>query len=154
MIYELIISIILILAFCFWFLISFRKNTLTLFFMIPIILGSVVLGHLTYQQILGYPTELKPVGEYRLVSFYSVPKTDIYLWILGAGETIPRAYRIDYSIPSRKKLHNFRKSLKEGDIIIIKFSDNRKGSLKKQAFTLYDLPMPEWLEKDTIGIGH
>ena len=105
MIYGLITVIILILTFCFWFLISFRKNTLTLFFMIPIILGSVVLGHLTYQQILGYPTEIRPVGKYRLVSFYVVPKTDIYLWILKPEEIIPRAYRIDYSKSNRKKLH-------------------------------------------------
>ena len=121
--------------------------------MIPIILGSVALGHLTYQQILGYPTESNPVGEYRLVSFYPVPKTDIYLWILGVGETIPRAYRIDYNIPNRKKLFNFRKSLKDGDIIIIKFSNNKKNKKKKE-FILYNLPRPEWLKKDTHGIEH
>jgi len=147
MIYGLIITIILILTFCFWFLISFRKNTLTLFFMIPIILGSVALGHLTYQHILGYPTELTPVGKYRLVSFYTVPKTDIYLWILEVGETSPRAYRIDYNISNRKKLFSFRKLLKKGDIIMIDFLKNEKN-IDKGKFVLYKLPMPEWLEKD------
>ena len=147
MIYGLIITIILILTFCFWFLISFRKNTLTLFFMIPIILGSVALGHLTYQHILGYPTELTPFGKYRLVSFYTVPKTDIYLWILEVGETSPRAYRIDYNISNRKKLFSFRKSLKKGDIIMIDFLKNEKN-IDKGKFVLYKLPMPEWLEKD------
>ena len=121
--------------------------------MIPIILGSVALGHLTYQHILGYPAELNPVGEYRLVYFHVVPKTDIYLWILETGKTIPRAYRIDYSEANRKKLFNFRKSLKDGDIIIIKFSNNKKNK-KKKAFILYILPRPEWLKKDTYGIGH
>jgi len=147
MIYGLITVIILILVFCFWFLISFRKNTLTLFFMIPIILGSVALGHLTYQHILGYPTELTPVGKYRLVSFYTVPKTDIYLWILEVGETSPRAYRIDYNISNRKKLFSFRKLLKKGDIIMIDFLKNEKN-IDKGKFVLYKLPMPEWLEKD------
>ena len=113
--------------------------------MIPIILGSVVLGHLTYQQILGYPAELKPFGKYRLVAFYSVPKTDIYLWILKPEEIVPRAYRIDYNIPNRKKLFNFRKSLKDGDIIIINFL---KGEEDQSPFNLYKLPMPEWLNKD------
>ena len=145
MIYGLIVTIILILTFCFWFLISFRKNTLTLFLMIPIILGSVALGHLTYQQILGYPTELSPVGEFRLVSFHSVPKTDIYLWILGRGERIPRAYRIDYSTDARKKLFGYRKSLKDGDVIIINFLNGEKDESK---FSLYKLPMPKWLNKD------
>ena len=145
MIYGLITTIILILTFCFWFLISFRKNTLTLFFIIPIILGSVAFGHLTYQQILGYPTELNPDGEYRLVSFHIVPKTDIYLWILEAEEIIPRAYRIDYSTAKRKKLFNFRKLLKAGDIIIINFL---KGEKNQSVFSLYKLPMPKWLKKD------
>ena len=145
MIYGLIITIILILTFCFWFLISFRKNTLTLFFMIPIILGSVALGHLTYQHILGYPTELNPVGEYRLVYFHVVPKTDIYLWILEEKETIPRAYRIDYIEADRKKLFGFLKLIKDGDIIIINFL---KGEKNQSVFSLYKLPMPEWLEKD------
>jgi len=145
MIYGLITTIILILTFCFWFLISFRKNTLTLFFIIPIILGSVAFGHLTYQQILGYPTELNPDGEYRLVSFHIVPKTDIYLWILEAEEIIPRAYRIDYSTAKRKKLFNFRKSLKEGDIIIVNFLRSEKD---KSKFEIYKLPMPKWLKKD------
>ena len=144
MIYGLIIVIILILTFCFWFLISFRKNTLALFFMIPIILGSVALGHLTYQQILGYPTDLKPVGEYRLVSFYVVPKTDIYLWILKPEEIIPRAYRIDYSKSKRKKLFGFRRSLKDGNIIIINWPNNEKDEGK---FVLYKLPKPKWLKK-------
>jgi len=146
MIYGLIIVIILILTFCFWFLISFRKNTLTLFFMIPIIFGSIVLGHLTYKQILGYPTELKPVGKYRLVSFYVVPKTDIYLWIIKPEEIIPRAYRIDYSKSNRKKLHGSYKSLKKGNIMIINFPNNEKDEGK---FVLYKLPMPKWLKKDT-----
>ena len=145
MIYGLITVIILILAFCFWFLISFRKNTLTLFFIIPIIFGSVALGHLTYQQILGYPTELNPDEEYRLVSFHIVPKTDIYLWMLEAGEIIPRAYRIDYSTAKRKKLFNFRKSLKDGDVIIVNFLRSEKDESK---FEIYKLPMPEWLKKD------
>ena len=145
MIYGLIATIILILTFCFWFLISFRKNTLTLFFIIPIIFGSVALGHLTYQQILGYPTELNPDGEYRLVSFHIVPKTDIYLWMLEAGEIIPRAYRIDYSTAKRKKLFNFRKLLKDGDIIILNFLRSEKDESK---FEIYKLPMPEWLKKD------
>ena len=144
MIYELIIVILLILSFCFWFLISFRKNTLTLFFMIPIILGSVALGHLTYQQILGYPTDLTPVGKYRLVSFYVVPKTDIYLWILKPEEIIPRAYRIDYSKSKRKKLFGFRRSLKDGNIIIINWPNNEKDEGK---FVLYKLPKPKWLKK-------
>ena len=144
MIYGLITVIILILVFCFWFLISFRKNTLTLFFMIPIILGSVALGHLTYQQILGYPTELAPVGEYRLISFYVVPKTDIYLWILKPEEIIPRAYRIDYSKSKRKKLFGFRRSLKDGNIIIINWPNNEKDEGK---FVLYKLPKPKWLKK-------
>ena len=146
MIYGLIIVIILILTFCFWFLISFRKNTLTLFFMIPIILGSVVLGHLTYQQILGYPTDLKPVGKYRLVSFYVVPKTDIYLWIIKPEEIIPRAYRIDYSKSKRKRLHGSYKSLKKGNIMIINFPNDEKD---KGKFVLYKLPRPKWLKKDT-----
>ena len=145
MIYGLIATIILILVFCFWFLISFRKNTLTLFFIIPIIFGSVALGHLTYQQILGYPTELNPDEEYRLVSFHIVPKTDIYLWILEAEEIIPRAYRIDYSTAKRKKLFNFRKLLKAGDIIIINFL---KGEKDQSKFSLYKFPMPNWLKKD------
>ena len=113
--------------------------------MIPIILGSVALGHLTYLHILGYPTELRPVGEYRLISFHSVPKTDIYLWVIEKGETIPRAYRIDYSISARKRLYNFRKLLKDGDIIIINFL---KGEEDQSKFNLYKLPMPEWLNKD------
>ena len=143
MIYGLIITIILILTFCFWFLISFRKNTLALFFMIPIILGSVAFGHLTYQHILGYPTELTPVGKYRLIYFYTVPKTDIYLWILETGEVIPRVYRIDYNISNRKKLFSFRKLLKKGDIIMIDFLKNEKNK-----FDIYKLPMPKWLKKD------
>ena len=143
MIYGLIITIILILTFCFWFLISFRKNTLALFFMIPIILGSVAFGHLTYQHILGYPTELTPVGKYRLIYFYTVPKTDIYLWILETGEVIPRVYRIDYNISNRKKLFSFRKLLKKGNIIIIDFLKNEKNK-----FDIYKLPMPKWLKKD------
>jgi len=143
MIYGLIITIILILTFCFWFLISFRKNTLALFFMIPIILGSVAFGHLTYQHILGYPTELTLVGKYRLISFYTVPKTDIYLWILETGKIIPRAYRIDYNISNRKKLFSFRKLLKKGNIIIIDFLKNEKDE-----FDIYKLPMPKWLKKD------
>ena len=101
--------------------------------------------HLTYQQILGYPTEIRPVGKYRLVSFYVVPKTDIYLWILETGKTIPRAYRIDYSEAARKKLFGFRKLLKDGDIIIINFL---KGEEDQSKFSLYKLPMPEWLNKD------
>ena len=113
--------------------------------MIPIIFGSVALGHLTYQQILGYPTELNPDGEYRLVSFHIVPKTDIYLWILETGKTIPRAYRIDYSTAKRKKLFNFRKLLKAGDIIIINFP---KGEKDQSKFSLYKFPMPNWLKKD------
>ena len=145
MIYGLIATIILILTFCFLFLISFRKNTLTLFFIIPIIFGSVALGHLTYQQILGYPTELNPDGEYRLVSFHIVPKTDIYLWMLESGEIIPRAYRIDYSTAKRKKLFNFRKLLKDGDIIILNFLRSEKDESK---FEIYKLPMPKWLKKD------
>ena len=112
--------------------------------MIPIILGSVALGHLTYQQILGYPTDLTPVGEYRLVSFYVVPKTDIYLWILRPKEIIPRAYRIDYSIPNRKRLFGFRKLLKDGNIIIINWPNNEKDEGK---FVLYKLPKPKWLKK-------
>ena len=112
--------------------------------MIPIILGSVALGHLTYQQILGYPTHLKPVGEYRLVSFYVVPKTDIYLWILKPEEIIPRAYRIDYSKSKRKKLFGFRRSLKDGNIIIINWPNNEKNEGK---FILYKLPKPKWLKK-------
>ena len=111
--------------------------------MIPIILGSVALGHLTYQHILGYPTELTPVGKYRLVSFYTVPKTDIYLWILETGKIIPRAYRIDYNISNRKKLFSFRKLLKKGNIIIIDFLKNEKDE-----FDIYKLPMPKWLKKD------
>ena len=145
MIYGLIITIILILTFCFWFLISFRKNTLALFFMIPIILGSVAFGHLTYQHILGYPTELTLVGKYRLISFYTVPKTDIYLWILETGKIIPRAYRIDYSEAARKKLFGFRKLINDGDIIIINFL---KGEKNQSVFSLYKLPMPKWLKKD------
>ena len=113
--------------------------------MIPIILGSVALGHLTYQQILGYPTDLKPVGEYRLVSFYVVPKTDIYLWILKPEEIIPRVYRIDYSKSKRKKLFGSRKSLKKGNIMIINFPNNENDEDK---FVLYKLPMPKWLKKD------
>ena len=113
--------------------------------MIPIIFGSVAFGHLTYQQILGYPTELSPVGEYRLVSFYIVHETDIYLWILEAEEIIPRAYRIDYSTAKRKKLFNFRKLLKEGDIIILNFLRSEKDESK---FEIYKLPMPKWLKKD------
>ena len=113
--------------------------------MIPIILGSVVLGHLTYQQILGYPTEIRPVGKYRLVSFYVVPKTDIYLWIIKPEEMLPRAYRIDYSISARKRLYNFRKLLKDGEVIIINFL---KGEEDQSKFNLYKLPMPEWLNKD------
>ena len=113
--------------------------------MIPIIFGSVALGHLTYQHILGYPAELNPVGEYRLVYFHVVPKTDIYLWILETGKTIPRAYRIDYSEAARKKLFGFRKLLKDGDIIIINFL---KGEEDQSKFNLYKLPMPEWLNKD------
>jgi len=132
------------LTFCYWFLISLRKKTLTLFFMSPIILGSVALGHLTYQQILGYPTDLKPVGEYRLVSFYVVPKTDIYLWILRPTEIIPRAYRIDYSISKRKKLFGFRKLLEKGNIMIINFPNPEKD---KGEFILYKLPRPKWLKK-------
>ena len=146
MIYGLITVIILILVFCFWFLISFRKNTLTLFFMIPIILGSVVLGHLTYQQILGYPTDLTPVGKYRLVSFYVVPKTDIYLWILKPEEIIPRAYRIDYSKSNRKKLHGSYKSLKKGNIMIINFPNDKNN---KGKFIIYKLPRPKGMKKDT-----
>ena len=114
--------------------------------MIPIILGSVALGHLTYKQILGYPTELKPVGKYRLVSFYVVPKTDIYLWILKPEEIIPRAYRIDYSKSKRKKLHGSYKSLKKGNIMIINFPNDEKD---KGKFVLYKLPRPKWLKKDT-----
>ena len=144
MIYGLIIAIVLILTFCFWFLISFRKNTLTLFFMIPIILGSVALGHLTYQQILGYPTEVSPTGKYRLISFYVVPKTDIYLWVLKEGEMLPKAYRIDYSKSKRKKLFGFQKSLKKGNIMIINFPNTEKDEGK---FILYKLPRPEWLKK-------
>ena len=113
--------------------------------MIPIIFGSVALGHLTYQQILGYPTELNPDGEYRLVSFHIVPKTDIYLWMLESGEIIPRAYRIDYSTAKRKKLFNFRKLLKDGDIIILNFLRSEKDESK---FEIYKLPMPKWLKKD------
>ena len=146
MIYGLITVIILILVFCFWFLISFRKNTLTLFFMIPIIFGSVALGHLTYQQILGYPTDLTPVGKYRLVSFYVVPKTDIYLWILKPEEVIPRAYRIDYSKSNRKKLFGSYKSLKKGNIMIINFPNDKNN---KGKFIIYKLPRPKWLKKDT-----
>ena len=113
--------------------------------MIPIILGSVVLGHLTYKQILGYPTELRPVGEYRLISFHSVPKTDIYLWVIEKGETIPRAYRIDYSISARKRLYNFRKLLKDGEVIIINFLKNEEHEGK---FRVYKFPMPNWLNKE------
>jgi len=113
--------------------------------MIPIILGSVALGHLTYKQILGYPTELILVGEYRLVSFYTVHKTDIYLWIIEAGEIIPRAYRIDYNTDARKKLFNFRKLLDDGDVIIVNFLKSKKDESK---FEIYKLPMPNWLKKD------
>ena len=112
--------------------------------MIPIIFGSVALGHLTYQQILGYPTELAPVGEYRLISFYVVPKTDIYLWILKPGEIIPRYYSIDYSKSKRKKLSGFRRSLKDGNIMIINFRNTEKD---KEEFILYKLPRPKWLKK-------
>ena len=111
--------------------------------MIPIIFGSVAFGHLTYQHILGYPTELTLVGKYRLLSFYTVPKTDIYLWILETGKIVPRAYRIDYNISNRKKLFSFRKLLKKGNIIIIDFLKNEKDE-----FDIYKLPMPEWLKKD------
>ena len=114
--------------------------------MIPIIFGSVALGHLTYQQILGYPTELKPVGKYRLVAFYTVPKTDIYLWILKPEEIVPRAYRIDYSKSNRKKLSGIYKSLKKGNIMIINFPNTEKDEGK---FVLYKLPRPKWLKKDT-----
>ena len=113
--------------------------------MIPIILGSVAFGHLTYKQILGYPTELKLIEKYRLVAFYIVPKTDIYLWIVKKGEIIPRAYRIDYSTSKRKKLFAFRKSLKKSNIIIIDFS---KKTENEGEFLLYKLPMPKWLKKD------
>ncbi len=145
MIYGLIVTIVLILTFCFWFMISFRKNSLTLFFMIPIIFGSVALGHLTHQQILGYPTEITPVGEHRLVSFHIVPKTDIYVWILKSGETIPRAYRIDYSVEARKNLFNFGKLLKDNEIVIIDFLEDEED--QQSEFELYKLPRPDWLEK-------
>ena len=114
--------------------------------MIPIIFGSVAFGHLTYKQILGYPTELSPVGEYRLISFHIVPKTDIYLWILESEKTIPRAYRVDYSTPNRKKLSGFRKLLEAGDAIIINFL--KKGVKGKRSFEIYKFPRPSWLKKD------
>ena len=114
--------------------------------MIPIILGSVALGHLTYQQILGYPTDLAPVGKYRLVSFYVVPKTDIYLWIIKPEEIIPRAYRIDYSKSNRKKLFGSYKSLRKGNIMIINFPNDKNN---KGKFIIYKLPRPKWMKKDT-----
>lgn len=144
MIYGLITVIILILTFCFWFLILFRKNTLILLFTIPIILGSVIFGHLTYNKILGYPVEITPVGKYRLVAFHVVPRTDIYLWILKKGEIIPRAYRIDYSILNRKKLFNIKRKLNRGDVMIINWPNKEKNEGK---FILYNLPRPEWLKK-------
>lgn len=115
-----------------------------MFFTIPIILGSVILGHLTYNKILGYPVEVAPIGKYRLVAFHAVPKTDIYLWILKRGETIPRAYRIDYSVTKRKKLFGIKRKLKKGDIIIINWPNKEKDEGK---FVLYSLPKPEWLKK-------
>ena len=144
MIYGLIAVIISIVTFCLWFLISFRKNTLILLLIIPVIFGSIIFGHSTYNKILGYPIEVTPTGKYRLVAFHAVPKTDIYLWIIKKGETTPRAYRIDYSISKRKKLFGIKRKLRKGDVVIINWPNKENDG---GMFVLYKLPKPEWLKK-------
>ena len=149
MIWGLLIAIIITLSTELYFLITFRKNGIALFLGIPIILFTIIYAHMTYQNILGYPThDVLEVNKdsYRLVAFHVVPKTDIYLWLLKRGEKTPRAHRIPYSKKMRKKLNGVRKKLKKGDIMLIKKLKKDEESLSK--FIIYNLPFPKWLNKD------
>ncbi len=91
------VSFVVLSALALWAVIYSRGHWAPKLALICIVPAFGVIVWHSLEGYRGWPAEIKPPDRAELVGQYIDEPTAIYLWLIPAGESRPRAYKIPYS---------------------------------------------------------
>ena len=146
-------SLVLITLLCLWAIISIPKNYLFKSLLIPAMILISVSTWYTYNAILGYGTEFKPLKEVVYHSHVAdKPAGKIYILLTTFGEKEPRLHIYPWSEELEKQLQGADGQKKAGVFVVGKMKKDVPGHNRPipddEKWVFYIMPPNEWMPKE------
>ena len=152
--YIIYSSLILITLICLWVLISIPKNYLFKSLLVPIMIVVAVSTWYTYNAILGYGTEFKPVKEVVYHSHVADKSNGvIYILLTEFGDVEPRLHIYPWSEDLEKQMQGADGQQQQGVMVVGNFKrkDDPSGTRPlpdDEEWQFYMMPPNEYMPKE------
>ena len=152
--YIIYASLVLITLICLWAIISIPKNYLFKSLLVPVMIGIAISTWYTYNAILGFGTEFKPIKEVVYHSHVADKKAGkIYILLTAFGEDEPRLHIYPWSEELEEQLQGADGQQSAGVLVVGMLNkkdpkNSRPLEDDESEWVFYMMPPNEFMPKE------